>query len=112
MRTTCSSVGVNRNGAMIKITDDSPTELQQDYVGRVVRIEIPLRSVVTLRRIAEELRGLATNLDYLSRRHDKPTVVLLEAYGEARRFNKRVAAIKRVGRPSKKTARQPSDYVP
>lgn len=80
---------------------DEPTELQQRYVGKVARLDIPLHSVITLRRIAEELHGLATNLDWLSRRHEAPAVVLLEARWHVEKAEKKMRGIRGKGRPPK-----------
>jgi CelD/BcsL family acetyltransferase involved in cellulose biosynthesis len=80
---------------------DAPTNLEATYVGKVARLNIPLHSVVTLRRIAEELRGLATNLEYISRRDDTPPVALLEARYAVERAANRMKEIRGRGRPVK-----------
>lgn len=80
---------------------DEPLPHQQGYIGPAARIDIPLKSVTALRRIAEELRGLATNLEYLSRRTgERAGPVLFDARVEVRRANNRIAVIKGRGRPT------------
>lgn len=72
------------------------------YVGKVVRLEVPLKSVISLRRVAGELRGLATQIDGLSRQLDeRPTYVMLCVRDAVRRCNKNMAAIRGRGRPKK-----------
>ena len=51
---------------------DELNDLDRVIVGDVARLEVPLRSVVALRRVAEHLRGLASMLDQASRRDDLP----------------------------------------
>jgi hypothetical protein len=81
---------------------DEPYPHEQDYLGKVVRIEVPLRSVMSLRRVADELRGLAASLEYLSHeREESPGATLLSARMAVRRCNQRVAAIRGRGRPKK-----------
>ena len=36
---------------------DRPNQHEQSYLSEVARLDIPLRSVVNLRRVAEELRS-------------------------------------------------------
>lgn len=80
---------------------DHTTEFEQRYTPKVVRIHVPLTSVVSLRRIADELRGLANRLDYLSRTQDKPTTVLNEAWFACKHTVGRVNEIRAPGRPRK-----------
>lgn len=87
---------------MSKRTTDTPTHIAATYIGGVVRIDIPLRSVVNLRRVAENLRGLADRLDFLSRSPRDADEVLLEARFEARSCHKRMQSIQPPGRPSSK----------
>lgn len=49
---------------------DELDDLDRCIVGEVARLDVPLNSVVGLRRIADHLRGLAGILDQLSRRDD------------------------------------------
>jgi hypothetical protein len=78
---------------------------EQDYVGKTARVEVPLRSVMTLRRVANELRGLAASLEYLSHeRVESPASVMLAARMAVRRCNHKMAAIRGRGRPKKHEA--------
>jgi hypothetical protein len=86
----------------ITLQPDEPYPHQKDYIGKVARVEVPLRSVISLRRVADELRGLAASLEYLSHeRNESPAAVLLSARMAVRRCNQRVAAIRGPGRPKK-----------
>lgn len=49
---------------------DELDDLDRAIVGEVARLDVPLNSVVGLRRVAEHLRGLAETFDQLSRRDD------------------------------------------
>lgn len=72
------------------------------YMPEAARIDIPVRSVVNLRRVAENLRGLADRLEFLSRDRRDSNEILLEALMEARRCHRRMQAIQPPGRPSSK----------
>lgn len=78
---------------------DTPSFTGKTYIPAIVRVDVPLRSVVNLRRVAENLRGLAERLDFLSRDPRDPDEVLFEARGEARRCHRRMQAIQPPGRP-------------
>jgi hypothetical protein len=81
---------------------DEVNQHEEQYVGEVVRLEIPLKSVMNLRRIAEELRGLATQLDHMAMfSDDKPSVVMLRVRAAAQRTNQRLVAIRGRGRPKR-----------
>jgi hypothetical protein len=83
-------------------TRDEPYPHEQDYLGKVVRIEVPLRSVISLRRVADELRGLAAKLDFMSHeRTERPGEVLLGARMAVRGCNQKMKAIRGPGRPKK-----------
>lgn len=72
----------------------------QKIVGEVARLEVPLRSVVNLRRVAENLRGLADRLDAMSRDGTRESRrILFDAMLEVRSCNRRLRAIRRPGRP-------------
>ena len=43
---------------------DTPSFTGKTYIPAIVRVDVPLRSVVNLRRVAENLRGLAERLDF------------------------------------------------
>lgn len=81
---------------------DEVNPVEASYVGDVVRLEIPLKSVTNLRRVADELHGLATRLEWLARfSRDKPPVVMLETRTLVRETNRRLDAIRGRGRPKK-----------
>lgn len=80
---------------------DAPNTTETAYLGHTVRIEVPLRSVTALRKIAEELHGLATNLEHLSRRKNSPGELMLEVRSAVSRCNKKMAAARGRGRPRK-----------
>lgn len=81
---------------------DETSAVEESYVGDVVRLEVPLKSVCNLRRVADELHGLATRLEWLSRfSRDKPGVVMLEVRMLVRETNGRLDAIRGRGRPKR-----------
>ena len=73
----------------------------ETWVMPVARLDIPLGSVVNLRRVASELRGLAERLDFLSRDPADSADILSEAWKATRHTNGNLRNIKRVGRPRK-----------
>lgn len=78
---------------------DEVTGHKAGYVGDVARLEIPLKSVMNLRRVAEELRGLAMALECLSRFSDEePAVTMLEVRAAVKRCSDRLTAIRSRGR--------------
>lgn len=87
---------------MKKRISDTPGYGASQYLPRVVRMDVPVRSVVNLRRVAENLRGLADRLDFLSRDAREADEILLEATFEAMRCHRRLQAIQPPGRPSSK----------
>lgn len=87
---------------MSKRVRDIPSFTAGTYISEVVRIDVPMRSVVNLRRVAENLRGLADRLDFLSRDPRDADQVLFEANSEARRCHRRMQSIQPPGRPSSK----------
>lgn len=87
--------------AMKKPTD-TPSFTGRTYIPAVVRVEVPLRSVVNMRRVAENLRGLAERLDFLSRDPRDPDEVLFEARREARKCHRKLQTIQPPGRPASK----------
>ena len=58
---------------------DDLTKYEESYVGDVVRLEIPLKSLMNLRRVAEELRGLAHRLECIGRFAERPAAGMIEA---------------------------------
>lgn len=81
---------------------DEITKHEEAYVGKTARVEVPLRSVIALRRVADELRGLAARLEFLGHeKTDRPSEVLLEARYQVRECNHKMAAIRGPGRPRK-----------
>lgn len=86
----------------IHLQPDELHKYEQDYVGKTARVDVPLKSVVALRRVAEELRGLAARLEFLSHeRNERPPVVMLEARAAIRQCNRKMAALRGPGRPKK-----------
>lgn len=60
----------------------------RDMIPQYVRVQVPLDSVVKLRIYADLLRGLAMQLDFVSRRGDlSDTQALFLAKGEVRSTN-------------------------
>lgn len=80
---------------------DELTRFEQSYIPTLTRIDVPLLSVVNLRRVASEFRGLAERLDQLSRDPSEAAVVLSEARSACLRTRRNLAKIKRPGRPAK-----------
>lgn len=73
----------------------------ENWVPAVARLDIPLGSVVNLRRIAGELRALAERLDVLSRDPADSADLLSEAGRATRHTNANLRKIRRPGRPRK-----------
>jgi len=86
---------------------DHLNDYEQGSRGITVRLTIPLKNVEHLRRVAEALRGLAAQLDYLGRfRDERPTLTLGEARSAVRNADRKLREIRGRGRPPKKpTAR-------
>jgi hypothetical protein len=81
---------------------DEPAPNEQKLYGDVVRLEIPLRSVHGLRQVADELRGLATRLDCISRYSSgRPALTMMEVYTVVRQCNRKLDRIRGRGRPKK-----------
>ena len=81
---------------------DEVNWLDEKWVGQLVRLEIPLKSVSNLRRVAEVLRGLAYQLDNLGRFGGQDAVGdMLEVKKIVRRANKDLTKIRGRGRPKK-----------
>jgi len=81
---------------------DEPADNETVWIGDVVRLEIPLRSVQALRRVAEELHGLATRLDCISRfSTERPAMTMLEVYRVVRQCNRKLDRVRGRGRPKK-----------
>jgi hypothetical protein len=75
----------------------------ESWVPSVARIDVPLGSVVNLRRVAGELRALAERLDVLSRDPRDSADILSEAGRATRHTNANLRKIRRPGRPAKRT---------
>ena len=75
---------------------DEPDEIGLQIHGETCRLEIPLTSVYNLRRVAALLRGLAEQLDFLSRRDDiPPRSITFQARESARATNYKLRAMRR-----------------
>lgn len=81
---------------------DETTPYEQTYTPTVARLDVPLRSVVNLRRVAGQLRALAQQLDFLSREPGAADIILTAARKEVRHANKELQKIRRPGRPKKR----------
>lgn len=53
---------------------DGLTEYDLQVLGKAVRIEVPITSLYTLRRVASLFHGYADRLAVISRRHDDSTM--------------------------------------
>jgi hypothetical protein len=82
---------------------DEHTKHDKQWRPQVLRVEIPLRSVVNLRRVASELRGLASRLDALSRDPSDASDVLADADRAVRHTQANMRKIRSPGRPAKRT---------
>jgi hypothetical protein len=82
---------------------DEHTIFDKTWKQEVARLDIPLRSVVNLRRVASELRGLAERLDALSRDPDDSTHVLDNAARAVRHTAANLRKIRSPGKPKKRT---------
>lgn len=74
---------------------------EEAYVGDVVRLEIPLKSLMNLRRVAEELRGLAHRLECIGRFADRPAAAMIEVRMIVKAANHRLDKIRSRGRPKR-----------
>lgn len=85
-------------------TTDELDGIDRMIVGDVARLDIPLRSVVNLRRVADHLRGLAAMMEQASKRDDIPArSVLFEVRMYTREVNRKLRAMRGPGRPQKPT---------
>ncbi len=81
-------------------TTDELDGLDRMIVGDVARLDVPLRSVVALRRVADHLRGLATMMEQASHRDDlSARSVLFEVRMQVRAVNAKLRSIRGPGRP-------------
>ena len=79
---------------------DELDDLDRTIVGDVARLDVPLRSVVALRRVADHLRGLASMMEQASHRDDLPArSVLFEVRMQVRAVNRKLRALRGPGRP-------------
>lgn len=79
---------------------DELDDLDRAIVGDVARLDIPLRSVIALRRVADHLRGLATMMEQASRLDDRPPrSVLFEVRMQVRAVNRKLRVLRGPGRP-------------
>ncbi len=74
--------------------------IDRTIVGDVARLDVPLRSVVALRRVADHLRGLASMMEQASHRDDLPArSVLFEVRMQVRAVNRKLRILRGPGRP-------------
>jgi hypothetical protein len=78
-------------------TGDTLTPYERQMVRMSVRIDIPLRDAIDLRRIAQWLMRLGRELDMLSRSRGKEFSILLEAQQKIRLTNHAVKSKDAVG---------------
>lgn len=68
--------------------EDELTEADKAYLGKAVRLEIPITSTYTIRRVASLFHSYADRLGVIARRDDKARVILLEASMELHALNR------------------------
>lgn len=86
----------------IGMARDETNQHEEAYIGDVVRLEIPLKSVMNLRRLAEELHGLAHRLECLGRFNtEKPSVAMLQVRFMVKETNRKLDKIRGRGRPKR-----------
>lgn len=90
---------------------DRLTGYEETYMPTMARLDLPLSSVVNLRRVAAELRGLADRLDWLSRDAADPPDVLFSAWTAIRHTGRNCAKIRRPGRPLAVGRRKPTQDI-
>lgn len=84
-------------------TRDNLNFIESQYTPKSVRLTIPLTSVMNLRRVAEALRGLATQLEYLSHYPcDKPSSTMFQVIKQVHQTSKQLLVIRGRGRPKHK----------
>lgn len=81
---------------------DEHTKFDKTWKQETVRLDIPVKSVVNLRRVASELRALALRFDALSRDPSDASDVLHEAWTAARHTRANLGKIRSPGRPKKR----------
>jgi predicted transcriptional regulator len=88
---------------MIIDHDDELNEIDQQIVGTVCRIEIPMRSPSALLQVADLLRGLASQCEFTATNKDADVRLrMLSLMMYARQINKRMKKLKGRGRPPKR----------
>ena len=86
--------------------DDTLNDFDQQVVGSVCRIEIPLRSPSALLQVADLLRGLANQCEVAATDSTQPPRMRMFALMMyARTVNKRLRKIKGRGRPPRSLTR-------
>jgi len=86
---------------VLKKTPRDRVHHSENWVPTVARLDIPLGSVVNLRRVAGELRALAQRLDVLSREPEDSATLLFAAGSATRHAAANLRKIKKPGRPRK-----------
>ncbi len=86
--------------------DDTLNPFDQQVVGSVCRIEIPMRSPSALLQVADILRGLANQCEFTATNKDADVRLrMLSLMLYARTVNKRLRKLKGRGRPPRALTR-------
>jgi hypothetical protein len=79
---------------------DDLTDWEAKQISPTARLQIPITSTMNLRRIAEELRGLAYQLEIIERSAGKDVLMAMyRAKAVINRAGRRMEAIRSRGRP-------------
>jgi hypothetical protein len=81
--------------------DDELEPFDQDIVGRVVRLHIPLKSPSAMLQVADMLRGLANQCELAATGSGNPRTRMFELMMYARQVDRRLKTVKGRGRPPK-----------
>lgn len=93
--------------AVARLKEEDLTDFDRTLLGEFTckNLRIPLESAVNLRRVADIMHGLATELDRLSRRGDMSArSILIETQWLINRANRKIRTL-----PGKGTYRKPHD---
>ena len=79
----------------LKMEEMSQVDREICAADTPTHLVIPMNDIYNLRRIADLLRGLASDFDVLSRRHDiRPRSIIMDARAAVRYANKRIREMK------------------
>jgi len=92
------------------IHDDELTDMDQSIIGSVCRLEIPMQSPSALAQVADLLRGVANQCDFVAaNKNDDVRVRMLSLMLYCRQVNKRMKRLRGRGRPPKQLTRYTTD---